>query len=472
MGDLRDSAAMRVFPSTLAVVIALLGCSSGAVLVGPDPLDGATPFDADLDTNSPSIDQTTVDQAPVDHPTISGPLQVAQRDIEVTPVGSVRQPSVCFHPASDAFVTAYTWVLPGATTPRFRVEARALVVGAGGSLAVSAPMQVDGDEPAHDAGDVEIAASGEPTGPALVVWVDDRAGPGRRGAIDVYGRFVRPTGGASPTIAGAGVVFDISQRPDSDEALPAAAWDASVGAFLVAWADDRERGVRDEDARVVYARYVSPNLQLGAEQRIGDAMYFQTNPSVASCGDGRFLVAWTDYRREAGVLISQARGRLVDARNGTGLGPIWLWGESAGTPQDLVAAQCAPDRDGWWIAWGVGGTPSTRQLRVARLASNGSLRTLFEPSMQGDGARAARLASVAATGQVVLTQLAQDSNLGYAMVLAPGATRFPSATQLTPGEPRLGTFWAAVAASTRDATAVAVMTLDYDRLRATTFAPP
>ena len=30
---------------------------------------------------------------------------------------------------------------------------------------------------------------------------------------------------------------------------------------------------------------------------------------------------------------------------------------------------------------------------------------------------------------------------------------------------------AAIAASTRDATAVAVMTLDYDRLRATTFAP-
>ena len=34
-----------------------------------------------------------------------------------------------------------------------------------------------------------------------------------------------------------------------------------------------------------------------------------------------------------------------------------------------------------------------------------------------------------------------------------------------------GTFWSAIVASTRDATAVAVMTLDYDRLRATTFAP-
>lgn len=455
-------------------LLALAGCSSGSVLVGPDPLDGGTtidrpvkpPLDAEPDAGAgPDDSAVPLDRGPV------APLQVAQRDIEVTPVGGVRQPSVCFHPASDAFVTAYTWVIPDTPTPRFRVEARALTVGAGGSLAVSSPLQVDGELPPHDAGDVAVAASGEPGGPALVVWVDDRSGPGRRGTIDVYGRFVRPTGGASPAVASEGVVFDVSQRAGSDEALPAVAWDASVGAFLVAWADDRERGVRDEDARVVFARFVSPDQRLGPEQRIGDAMYFQTNPSVASCGDGRFLVAWTDYRREAGVLISQARGRLLDARTGTGLGPIWLWGEAPGTSQDLVAAQCAPDRDGWWIAWGVGGPPSSRQLRVARLAGNGSLRTLFEPSAQLDGARAARLAAVPATGQVILTQLAQETTSGYARVLPPGATMFPPATPLTPTAPRLGTFWSSVAASTRGAAAVAVMTLDYDRLRATTFTP-
>lgn len=454
-------------------LLALAGCSSGSVLIGPDPLDGGgaidrpvkTPADAEADASADG-GAVPLDRGP---PT---PLQVAQRDIEVTPVGGVRQPSVCFHPASDAFVTAYTWVIPDTPTPRFRVEARALTVGAGGSLAVGAALQVDGELPPHDAGDVEVAASGEPGGPALVVWVDDRSGPGRRGTIDVYGRFVRPSGGAPPTVANEGVVFDISQHPNTNEALPAAAWDASVGAFLVAWGDDRERGVRDEDARVVFARFVSPDQRLGPEQRVGDNMYFQTNPTVASCGDGRFLVAWTDYRREAGVLISQARGRLLDARTGTGLGPIWLWGEAPGTPQDLVAAQCAPDRDGWWIAWGVGGPPSIRQLRVARLASNGSLRTLFEPSAQLDGARAPRLAVVPATGQVLLTQLAQETNNGYARVLAPGVTMFPTATPLTPSTPRLGTFWSAVAASTRGATAVAVMTLDFDRLRATTFAPP
>jgi hypothetical protein len=452
-------------------VLALVGCSTGSVLLGPDPLDAGAADRPDVttpgaDAKVPSPDVAVV----VDVPAV--PLQLAQRDLEVTPTGGVRQPSITFHPASDAFVTAYTWVLPDVPTPRFRVEARGLAVGPGGSLAVGAPVQVDGDLPAHDAGDPAIAASDAPDGPALVVWVDDRAGPGRRGMVDVYGRLVRPTGGAAPTVATAGVVFDISSHAGTDEALPAVAWDASVGVFLVAWSDDRERGVRHEDARVVYARFVAPDLRIGPEQRLGDAMLFQTNPSVASCGDGRFLVAWTDYRHEGTMLVSQARGLVLDARAGTGPGPTWLWGESLGTPQDLVAAQCAPDRDGWWIAWGVAGPPSIRQLRVARLASNGSLRTLFEPSAQPDGARAARLASVPATGQVVLTQLAQDSTRAYGLVLAPGATAFPAASPLTPAAPRLGTFWSAVAASTRGPTAVAVTTLDYDRLRATTFAPP
>ena len=455
-----------------SALVALAGCSTGSVLLDPASLDGgvvdrpaAVAPDAVSDAKVAPADDAGADDV------VLAPLRVAQRDLEVTPVGGVRQPSVCFHPPSDTFVTAYTWVIPDTPTPRFRVEARALAVGAGGSLAVGAPLNLDGEVPAHDAGDPAVAASGEPGGPALVVWVDDRAGPGRRGTIDVYGRFVRPTGGASPAVATAGVVFDISQHAGGDEALPAVAWDASVGAFLVAWADDRERGVRHEDARVVYARFVSPDQRIGPEQRLGDAMLFQTNPSVASCGDGRFLVAWTDYRRDGATLVSQARGLLLDARGGTGPGPIWLWGEAAGASQDLVAAQCAPDRDGWWIAWGVGGPPSVRQLRVARLAPNGSLRTLFEPSVEPDGARAARLASVPATGQVVLTQLSQETSFGYAQVLAPGATAFAPTTTLTPAAPRLGTFWSAIAASTRDATAVAVMTLDYDRLRATTFAP-
>lgn len=446
--------------------VLLAGCSSGAVLTGPDLDGGATDRPVvpakDVDPDAPGTDAGVI---------ASGPLQVARRDLELSSTNGPRQPSVCFHPASDAFVTAYTTVA-GSPTTRARIEARALTVGAGGALTVGASWPVDGDDPPHDASDPAVAASGEASGPALVVWSDDRSGPGRRGALTVYGRLVRPAGGAAPTVSAASVVFDVSQRADGDESLPTVAWDASVGAFLVAWADDRERGVRDEDARVVFARYVSPDQRLGPEQRIGDAMLFQTNPAVASCGDGRFLVAWTDYRREGGTLVRQVRGRLLDARNGTGAGPIWLWGEAPGAPQDLVAVQCAPDRDGWWIAWGVGGPPSTRQLRVARLASSGSLRTLFEPSMQPDGARSPRLAVVPSTGQVVLTQLAQDGPLGYATVLAPGATSFPSATPLTTGAPRVATYGAAIAASTRDATAVAVVALDHERLRATTFAPP
>lgn len=454
----------------------MAACAAGDVTgaglardASPDaaPLDGALPGDA-AGADAPRDDAP--DAQPEDHRADVAPpppLRVARRDVPITPAGSVRQPSVCFHAGADAFATAYTWVLPAAPTPRFRVEVRAVTLSADGAPAASAPLLVDGDAPPHDAGEPRIAAPDRPDLPALVVWIDDRSAPGARGAIELYGRLVR-LGGGPPSVSPAGEPFAISQRPGSDEHLPGVAWDAAAGSFLVAWADDRERGARHEDARVIYARRVAPDGRVGPELRVGDEGLFQTAPSVASCGDGRFLVTWTDYRAEGRTLVTRARGRILDARTGEARTAIALWGEAPSVPQDPVAAQCAPGGDGWVVAWSVGGPPSVRQVRVARLTRDGALDgEPAAPSALADGARAPDL-GVATTGQTVLTTLAQDSPYGYASVLGDDVRAPTTSTPLTPAAPRLGTFWASVAASSRRAEALVVMTLDYDRLHATT----
>lgn len=183
-------------------------------------------------------------------------------------------------------------------------------------------------------------------------------------------------------------------------------------------------------------------------------------------------MTWTDYRAEGRTLITRARGRLLDARTGEARSAIALWGEAPSVPQDPVAVQCAPGGSGWVVAWSVGGPPSIRQVRVARLTRDGALDgEPSAPSAQPDGARAPDLA-VAATGQTVLTTLAQDSTYGHARVLGGDVRVLTTATTLTPSPPRLGTFWASVAASSRRAEALVVMTLDYDRLHATTLVAP
>lgn len=465
----------------IALLLATSACATGETL-GPPPIDAtgdATTLEASVDSTAPTLDVALDSTAPPrDVPVAdvkpgvdvapSGPLRIAQRDVAITPRGSVRQPSVTHHGGADAFVAAYTWVLPASPTPRFRIEARAITLTADATPAPSAALTVDGDDVAHDSGDPAIAAPARGDAPALVVWVDDRATPGARGAIELYGRFVRPAAAPSPSLSAAGERFDIAQRPGSDEHFPAVAWDGAAEGYVVAWADDRERGVRHEDARVVYARAVSATGAVGPEVRVGDESLFQTFPSLASCDEGRVLATWSDYRRDGASYVIQMKGRLLDARTAAPVGPIVQWSEARDVPQDGVAVACAPAGDGWTVAWMGPGPPSVRQLRFARLSRDGALRDgPFGPAMQPDGSRAATLSRVAPAGQTVMTFLAQDSYFGYASALAPTAETFATATTLTPAPPRIGTFWAASAGSARRAEALVVMTLDYDRLHAT-----
>jgi len=143
------------------------GCAAGDVTGAGSALDAA-PLDdgppADVAVVDASLD-APLDALPDAPPDVlradagsPPPLRVARRDVPLTPVGSVRQPAVCFHAGADAFATAYTWVLPASPTPRFRVEVRAVTLSSDGTPTASAPLLVDGDSAPHDAGDPRIAA--------------------------------------------------------------------------------------------------------------------------------------------------------------------------------------------------------------------------------------------------------------------------------------------------------------------------
>jgi hypothetical protein len=470
-------AACRTGPVGAALLLAAVACASpqgsSDVDAAPDGGDAAGVDDGVADgeaadgETADSADDAAADGEVVE--TLAGTLALVAQDVPLTPVGSARQPDVAFHGGADAFVAAYTWVLPDAPTPRFRIEVRAVTVDDRGTPAASAPLLVDGDAIPHDAGDVAVAAP--PVGadaPALVAWTDDRSAAGAAGAIEIYGRLLAVTGGGAAAVAAVGEPFVVSGVPGTNELVPAAAWDAGAGRFLVAWGDERERGIRDPDARVVFARTVSPAGELGPEVRVGDEGLFQTYPQVASCGTGVFLVAYTDYYVDGPTLVSRYRGRLHDAATGAPLSGAVTYGEAAGLAQETFGLACNRRTGGWVVAWTVPGPPSIKQVATAVLTPEGLVAA--GPTVvtaQPDGARAPRLAWVHAVNGGVLSPLAQDSTFGYLLELDPaGAPASPLHT-LTPVAPSLGTHWSAVAAHGTRPLALALMTLDYQRVHAT-----
>ena len=454
--------------SLLALALVACACASGTEGPTDGPADGEVVAD-DGPFVDDGLDEAGTESDGESPSTLAGTLTVAALDAPLTPVGSARQPEVAFHGAADAFVAAYSWVLPDIPTPRFRVEVRAVTVDAAGTPRASDPLMVDGDFVPHDALDVAVAApSGGDAGPAFVVWNDDRASPGTAGFLEIYGGLVAVTGGSTPAVAALGAPFVVSDVPGTNESVPAAGWDRTAGVFLAAWGDDRERGVRHEDARVVYARTVAPSGTLGPELRLGDDGLFQTSPQIAACDTGRFLVAWTDYVVEGPTLTSRYRGRLLDGRSGA-LSDIVTWGEAPGLAQEPFGVACNRRTGGWAAAWTVPGSPSFKQVATAVLAADGTVTA--GPTVvtaQADGARSPRLAWLRATNSYVLSPLAQDSTFGYVLELDPEGAAASAPRALTPTAPGLGTHWSAVASHSSRPLALVVMTLDYQRVHATT----
>lgn len=439
---------------TWLLVVALVGCSTplaprtadaGADAAASDA--GARP-DAAGDAPAPGDDAAVLDV----------PLGVAARDVAITPVGSARVPDVAFDARDDAYVVVYTWV-PG---PEFRTEARVVTIGADGTPSASPPLTVDElASPSHNSAEATIAVpDAASSAPALAVWSDDRLSGGS-GQLEIYGQFLdlAPSGATRH-----GDPFRVSNVDVTNESLPDVVWMGS--GFYVAWADDRERGVRDADARVVYGRTVSTTGALGPELRLGDDTLFQTYPQLERCGD-RVLAAWTDYLAPGGPLVIQYRARLLDAASGDPIGGIFVIAGDAMVSPDPPALACDPRDGSWRVAWTGTGPPSTKQVRLARVAHDGVVSAETTITGETAGGGSPRLAWIAPTHGLVLSWHAQDSMFGWARELAGDGAPRGAVEPLTPSEPTLGTFWTAVAAHDTRAEALVAATLDYDRVSVT-----
>ncbi len=389
------------------------------------------------------------------------PLGVSARDVTATPVLSARVADLSFAPLLDAYLLVYTWV-PAA---EFRTEARVVRIDAAGQPVVSSPVTIDALAPVspHHSADPSVAAPDVASARPLVVWSDDRLDPAH---LEIFGQFLD----ASPDGAVlSGDPFRISRVDGTSEWLPDVAWTGA--GYYVAWGDDRERGVRDPDARVVFGRSVAVDGTLGPELRLGDDALFQTYPQLDRCGD-RLLAAWTDYLAPGGPLTIRYRARLLDAASGQAIGGPFTIASDTQVPPDPPAVACDPRDGSWALAWTGIGPPSTKQVHFARVAHDGSVSAERVISSETDGGGAPRLARVGSAGTLVLSWHAQDTTWGWARELdADGAAR--GATEpLTASAPRLGTFWTAVVGHPSRAEALVAATLDYDRVALTVLRSP
>ena len=146
----------------------------------------------------------------------------------------------------------------------------------------------------------------------LVVWSDGRDFDTRR--EDIYGQRVSVAGslvGGNFRITGAGGT--------AGDGHPDVAWNSTANEYFVVWDDDRNHTSRGSD---IYGQRVAANGSLlGGNRRLtgAGAVANDYSPAVAWNGStNQYLVAWTDYRKEA-TRDADVYGRLVSA-TGTRVG--------------------------------------------------------------------------------------------------------------------------------------------------------
>ena len=209
-------------------------------------------------------------------------------------------------------------------------------VDADGELAGAAVLVSAG--PADDAQDQPAAAYGTAEEMHLVVWTDDR-----NGNDDVYGQFVAGGG------ALVGAAFAITADRAAEQS-PAVAYDAADDEYLVAWQrwDDKAANWDIYAQRVAGSgALLSSTLTLCSQE--GD----QTVPAVAyNAAPGYFLVTWQDAR--AGD-AADVYARAVEGGTGTLADEFPVY---TGEDDQYIPAAAANGIDGeYLVVWqeGAGG---------------------------------------------------------------------------------------------------------------------
>ena len=160
---------------------------------------------------------------------------------------------------------------------------------------------------------VNPASVGDGTGGAIVVWQDKRGGS----TYDIYAQRVSANGAMQWTSNGVAVCV-----ADSDQINPAIVSDGNGGA-IIAWQDKRT-GNYD-----LYAQRLNSNGALQWTPSTGDSVckvvFDQVNVAMVGDGSGGALLAWEDYRSNAGpgvgdIYVQKLNANGVAQWSANGLG--------------------------------------------------------------------------------------------------------------------------------------------------------
>ena len=154
---------------------------------------------------------------------------------------------------------------------------------------------------------INSASVSDGAGGTIIVWQDKRGGS----TYDIYAQRLSTSGAVQWAANGVAICV-----VDSDQVSPAIIGDGSGGA-IIAWQDKRS-GSYD-----IYAQRVNASGVLQWSPSTGDSIckvvFDQVNISMVSDGSGGALLAWEDYRSNAGPGLADVYAQKVNA---TGV-PQW-----------------------------------------------------------------------------------------------------------------------------------------------------
>jgi hypothetical protein len=152
---------------------------------------------------------------------------------------------------------------------------------------------------------VKPASVSDGNGGAIIVWADKRDSATNGGTFDIFAQRVNESGAVQWAANGVAIC-----SADSDQINPVIISDGSGGA-IIAWQDKRN-GSYD-----IYAQRVNGSGALQWSPSTGDSVcnvvFDQVNIAMASDGSGGALLAWEDYRSNAGPGLADIYAQKINA---------------------------------------------------------------------------------------------------------------------------------------------------------------